>query len=85
MRHVESKYREYPVALELPALESDLQASRALAINDWTSALGIRYNYDYVCFEFTEGTGFRAKTFMAWAFKDRRVAIQFKLAFGGWQ
>jgi len=84
MRHVESKYRQFPTAIELPDLLSDQQALRTIALNQWKESLDLVYNQDYVCFEFQEGRGFRAKTHMAWAFKNRAHALQFKLAFAGW-
>lgn len=85
MRHVESKYRQFPTAIELPALASEAQAARAVALNEWKESLGLIYNQDYVCFEFIDGKpGYRQKTCMAWAFKSKAHALQFKLAFAGW-
>ena len=84
MRHLPSKYVKFPVALELPALDSERQAERAVAINQWKDSMGLEYNRDYVCFEHEEGRGFRARTVMAWAFRQKSHALQFKLTFGGW-
>lgn len=84
MRHVESKYRQFPIALELPELPSERQLLRAQHIAEWKEALGLRYNVDYISFEFQEGRGFRAKTFMAWAFKTKAMALQFKLKFSSY-
>lgn len=83
MKHVESKYRQFPTAILLPDLPSERQIDRQLALVEWRDSLGLVYQIDYVCFEHTEGRGFRAKTTMAWAFKLKAHALQFKLAFAG--
>lgn len=86
MRQVESKFTQYPTALELPDLPSERQMARAEELREWVLNLGLRYNTDYVCFEFTEGKpGYRQKTCMAWAFKKRALALQFKLMFAGFK
>lgn len=86
MRHLPSKYKEYPTALELPQLASDRQLIRSQEIAEWVNGLGLRYNTDYICFEHHEGKpGYHQKTVMAWAFKSKDYALQFKLRFGGWQ
>lgn len=86
MRHLPSKYKEYPTALELPELASDRQLVRSQEITEWVRGLALRYNTDYICFEHREGKpGYRQKTTMAWAFKRKDIALQFKLRFGGWQ
>lgn len=84
MRQVESKYRQFPVALELPQLPSERQMLRAEHIMEWRDALGLRYNVDFISFEVQEGRGFRARTFMAWAFKTKAMALQFKLKFASY-
>ena len=84
MRHVESKYWQFPIALELPELPSERQLLRAQHLGGWKDALGLRYNVDYISFEIQEGRGFRAKTFMAWAFKSKSMALQFKLKFSSY-
>lgn len=87
MRHLPSKFKEYPTALEMPELSSSertLQRSQEIA--EWLEGLDLRYNRDYVCFEHLDGKpGYRQNTVMAWAFKRRDLALQFKLVFGGWQ
>ena len=86
MRQVESKYKEYPVALELPDLPTLRQFARAEELKKWVETLGIRYNTDYICFEFTTGKpGYQQKTHMAWAFKNKAFALQFKLTFAGFE
>jgi hypothetical protein len=84
MKHVESKYRQFPTAILLPDLATEYQLTRQQALIEWRDSLGLVYQQDYICFEHTEGRGFRARTHMAWAFKNKGHALQFKLSFAGW-
>lgn len=78
MRQVESKYRQFPIALEFPNLPADRRQARILLIKEWKDALGLRYNVDFISFEYNIG---RSGTHVAWAFKSKAIALQFKLKF----
>jgi len=86
MKQIESKYVQFPIALELPELESDRQLVRSEEIIAWTKESNLVYQKDFVCFEYESGPrGYRKKVTMAWAFRDRGTALHFKLTFGGWR
>jgi len=84
MRHVPSKYVKFPVAIELPEIDSDRQIHRAIAIKEWSDGLDLMYQRDYICFEHEIGRGHRAARIMAWAFRKKAHALLFKLAFSSW-
>jgi len=86
MKQIDSKYRQFPTALELPDLPTDRQLARSEEMIAWIKESNLVYQKDFVCFEHQTGKpGHSKKVTMAWAFRDRGTALHFKLTFGGWR
>lgn len=86
MKQIDSKYRQFPTALELPDLSTERQLVRSEEIIAWVKESNLVYQKDFVCFEHPLGKpGHGQKVTMAWAFRDRGTALHFKLTFGGWR
>jgi hypothetical protein len=73
MREVESSYRQFPTAIELPA------TLPAHSMKDWLANQGLRFNYDYICIQALIGR----ESVGAYAFRNRAHALMFKMAFAG--
>jgi hypothetical protein len=76
MRQIVSKYREFPIALEWNSNSKDSDFSQ------WKNDLGLRYNRDYILFEYEERRH-PAKYSIAVAFKNKDNALLYKLRFAG--
>jgi hypothetical protein len=79
MRQVDSKYHQFPIAFDIP---EDL--NRIISRNEfksWKEELGLRYNYDYIGFTYRKNDGSSSGVGYALAFKDKAIALLFKLRF----
>jgi hypothetical protein len=83
MKQVASAFNYFPHALAVPSLPSELHKSRGRAINEWLVDLSLRYNVHYVCFEHRDQPQ-QLDDVVCWAFKDKWMALQFKLKFSAW-
>ena len=81
MRQVDSKYRQFPIALEYADLPKERRDIRTDLMIEWTQALNLHHNVDYLFFQYLEGHGHRAKSKDAIAFKKKDHALLFKLKF----
>lgn len=84
MNQIESKYTQFPIALEIPEIPREKRIERDAHILEWKKALGLRFNVDYVNFEFQKGPQRNQTTHTACAFKNEAIALQFKLKFAGY-
>lgn len=83
MKQVASAFNNFPHALTVPDLPSAVHTNRSRAIKDWVADLSLQYNVHYVCFEHRDRPR-QLHGEMCWAFKDKWMALQFKLKFSAW-
>ena len=81
MRQVESKYWQFPIALEYVDLPKERRDLRTDLMVEWTNALNLHHNVDYIFFQFNDGPHRYSRTKDAIAFKKKDHALLFKLKF----